>query len=229
MTRVEASLEQASPSRRRTRTVSLRNRLRRSMVKDHLVFELFVSGSSSGVESAFFCTLCERDVSIAAKGVREIMRHFSSDKHWLLDVTYRVHQGLQVYNKLLDPMELSESQTQEYLARPFKEKPEGFSSPEDLLLSCTRVDSSVPLLTMVNCLIELLRSGGDYLLLRKLWGHFRATLASENPLYKLAWNRGESLVRLSNYFLFPFLVPLFVFFSLGKVYLSSDGRWGLVF
>ena len=182
------------------------------MVKDHPVFELFVSGSSSGVESAFFCTLCERDVSIAAKGVREIVRHFSSDKHWLLDVTYRVHQGLQVYNKLLDPMELSETQTQEYLARPFKEKPEGFSFPEDLLPSCTRVDSSVPLLTMVNCLIELLRSGGDYLLLRKLWGHFRATLASENPLYNLAWNRGESLVKLSSYFLsFFFLSPFFSF------------------
>ena len=68
-------------------------------------------------------------VSIAAKGVREITRHFASDKHWILDVTYRVHQSLQVYNKLLDPMELSESQTQEYLSRPFKEKPEGFSFP----------------------------------------------------------------------------------------------------
>ena len=193
--RVETSLEQASPSRRRTRVVSSRNRLRRSMVIDHPVFELFVSGSSSGIENAFFCTLCQRDVSIATKGVRELTRHFSSDKHWPLDVTYRVHHGLQVYNKLLDPMELSDAQVQEYLSRPFKEKPEGFNFPEDLLPSCTRVDSSVPLMTMVNCLIEMLRSGGDYLLLRKLWGHFRATLATENPLYSLTWSRGESLVR----------------------------------
>ena len=172
------------------------------MVKDHPVFELFVSGSSSGIDSAFFCTLCQRDVSIAAKGVREITWHFASDKHWILDVTYRVHQSLQVYNKLLDPMELSESQTQEYLSRPFKEKPEGFSFPEDLLPSCTRVDSSVPMMTMVNCLIEMLRSGGDYLFLRKLWGHFRATLASKNPLYSLTWSRGESLVRHFCVFLF---------------------------
>ena len=104
--------------------------------------------------------------------------------------------------KLLDPMELSESQTQEYLSRPFKEKPEGFSFPEDLLPSCTRVDSNVPMMTMVNCLIEMLRSGGDYLFLRKLWGHFRATLASENPLYSLTWSRGESLVRHFCVFLF---------------------------
>ena len=201
VTRVEASLEQASPSRRRTRAPSSRSRLRRSMVKDHPVFELFVSGSSSGVETAFFCTLCQRDVYIAAKGECEILRHFASDKHWSLEVIYRVHQGLQVYNKLLDPMELSEAQTQEYLSRPFREKPEGFSFPEDLLPPCTRVDSSVPLMTMVNCLVELLRSGGDYLLLRKLWGHFRATLGSENPLYSLAWSRGESLVRLFSYWL----------------------------
>ena len=206
MTRVEASLEQASPSRRRSRPISSRNQLRRSMFKDHPVFELFVSGLSSGIDSAFFCTLCQRDVSIAAKGVRENTRHFASDKHWILDVTYRVHQNLQEYNKFLDPMEQSESQTQEYLSRPFKEKPEGFRFPEDLLPSCTRVDSSVPMMTMVNCLIEMLRSGGDYLFLRKLWGHFRATLASENPLYSLTRSRGESLLR--NFCVFLFLLFL---------------------
>ena len=116
VTRGETSLENVSPSRRRSRPQNLRNRLRRSMVKDHSVFELFVSGSGSGVETAFFCTLCQRDVSIATKGVREISRHFASDKRWVLDVTYRVHQGLQVYNKLLDPMDLSDAQTREYFA-----------------------------------------------------------------------------------------------------------------
>ena len=176
------------------------------MVKDHPVFELFVSGSSSGIDSAFFCTLCQRDVSIAAKGVREITRHFASDKHW--------------YNKLLDPMELNESQIQEYLSRPCKEKPEGFSFPEDLLPSCTRVDSSVPMMTKVNCLIEMLRSGGDYLFLRKLWGHFRATLASENPLYNLTWSRGESLVR-------HFCVFLFLLFSLVAVITSCSVASGV--
>ena len=128
VTRVDTSLENASPSRRPSRPQNPRNRLRRSMIKDHPVVELFVS---SGVETAFFFTICQQDVSIATKGVRDIGRQFASDKHRLLDVTYRVHQGLQVYNKLLDPMELSDAQTRGYLARPFKEKPEGFSFPED--------------------------------------------------------------------------------------------------
>ena len=194
VTRVETSLENVSPSRRRSRPQNLRNRLRRSMVKDHPVVEQFVSGSSSGVETAFFCTICQRDVSIATKGIRENSRHFASDKHWVLDETYRVHQGLQVYNKLLDPMEVSDVQTRDYLARPFKEKSDGFSFLEDLLPACTRIDSSVPLITMINCLVELLRTGGDYLQLRKLWGHFRATLGSDSPLYRLTWSRGESLM-----------------------------------
>ena len=86
VTRVETSLENVSPSRRRSRPQNPQKRLRRSMVKEHPAFELFVSGSSSGVETAFFCTICQRDVSIATKGIREISRHFSSDKHWALDV-----------------------------------------------------------------------------------------------------------------------------------------------
>ena len=190
----ETSLEGAGSSRRRTHVYSSRNRLRRNMVANHPVFELFVSGSSTGVDTAFYCTICQRDVSIESKGFREVTRHFSSDSHWQRDISYRVHSGLPVFNKLLDPMVMSPAQENGYLARPFREKPEGFSFPEDLIPSCSREDSSVPLMTMVSCLVELLRCGGSNLLLRKLWGYFRATLSSGNPLYNLAWSRQESLV-----------------------------------
>ena len=59
---------------------------------------------------------------------------------------------------------------------------------------------------MVNCLIELLRFGGSYLLLRKLWGCFRATLGPENPLYNVRWSRPESLVSNSKVLLFGILL-----------------------
>ena len=49
-------------------------------------------------------------------------------------------------------------------------------------------------MTMFNCLIELLPSGGSYTLLRRLWGSFLATLRRDNPLYSLNWSRAESLV-----------------------------------
>ena len=102
------------------------------------------------------------------RGAGELTRHFSGDRHWQADVTYRVHKVLPVFNKLMDPIELSETQKADFLSRPFKDKLEGHTFPEDLLPSCTRVDSTIPLLTMVNCLTELLRAGGSYIFLRKL-------------------------------------------------------------
>ena len=125
---------------------------------------------------------------------------FFGKRHWQLDVTYRVQNGLPVYNRLMDPMVLSDAQLEEYRNRPSKGKDEGFSFPEDLLPACVQTDSSVPLMTMVNCLIELLRFGGSYSLLRKLWGCFRATLGPENPLYSIQWSRSESLVGILFWF-----------------------------
>ena len=64
-------------------------------------------------------------------------------------------------------------------------------------------------------LIEMLRSGGDYLFLRKLWGHFRATFASENPLHNLIWSRAESLMRHFMCELVSFLLVVVVTGHLG--------------
>ena len=198
VSRVESILDnKTSLHRLKKRVYSPRNQLRREMVRGHPVLELFVSGSSTGSDKSFFCTICHRDVSMETRGAGELTRHFSSDRHWQADVTYRVHKGLPIFNKLMDPIELSETQKADFLSRPFKDKLEGFTFPEDLLPSCTRVDSTIPLLTMVNCLTELLRAGGSYIFLRKLWGCFRATLGRDNPLYSLNWSRTESVVSLT--------------------------------
>ena len=102
-----------------------------------------------------------------------------------LDMTYRVQHDLPVFNRLMDPMELNETQVADFMGRPSKGLAEGFSFPEDLLPACTRVDSSVPLMTIINSVLELFRCGGSYTLLRKLWGSFRATLGPEEPLFSL--------------------------------------------
>ena len=189
---MEMTLDSASRSRKRV--YSPRNRLRRDMVTGHPIFELFVSGSSTGSDKAFHCMICQRDVSMESRGAAEFSRHFFGKRHWQLDVAYRVRNDMPVYNRLMDPMILSESQVAEYRDWPNKGKSEGFSFPEDLLPACTQVNSSVPLMTMVNCLLELLRCGGSYTLLRRLWGNFRATLGRDNPLYSLNWSQVESLV-----------------------------------
>ena len=110
----------------------------------------------------------------------------------------------------MKPLELTSKERAAYLSQDVVDKDEGFSFPEDLLPACTRVDSTIPLLTMVNCVAELCRWGGSYTLLRKLWSNFRATLGRDNPLYSLRWNCPETLV--SN-FILGSLSSFFFFFS----------------
>ena len=150
---MEMTLDGAS--RNRKRVYSPRHRLRRDMVTGHPIFELFVSGSSTGSDKAFHCMICQRDVSMESRGAAEFSRHFFGKRHWQLDVAYRIRNDMPVYNRLMDPMILSESQVAEYRDWPSKGKSEGFSFPEDLLPACTQVNSSVPLMTMANCLFEL--------------------------------------------------------------------------
>ena len=65
-----------------------------------------------------------------------------------------MQHDLPIFNRLKDPMELSEAQVSDYMSRPSKGLAEGFSFPEDLLPSCTRVNSSVPLMTMINSVLN---------------------------------------------------------------------------
>ena len=194
--RVETSLDGVpGPQRQLKRVYSPRNRLRRNMVGDNPIYQLFVSGSSTGSDKLFFCKICHRDVSMESRGASEFTRHFFGKRHWQLDLTYRAQHDLPVFNRLMDPMELNETQVADFMTRPSKGLAEGFSFPEDLLPACTSVDSSVPLMTMINSVLELFRCGGSYTLLRKLWGSFRATLGPEEPLFSLKWDRAETLVR----------------------------------
>ena len=163
------------------------------MVGDHPVLSVFVSGSSTGVSTSFHCMICRLDVSMHSRGAREFIRHYSSDRHWERDVAYRVQNDMPTYDRQMEPVDLSTGQRDEYMNREKYAKDEGFSFPEDLLPSCTRVGSTVPLLTMVNCISDLCRCGGSYVLLQKLWGNFRATLGREDPLYNFHWNCSETL------------------------------------
>ena len=196
MALVKTSLEGVpGPQRQRKRVYSPRNRLRRDVDGDNPIYQLFVSGSSTGSDKLFFCKICHRDVSMEARGASEFTRQFFGKRHLQLDMTYRVQHDLPVFNRLMDPMELSEAQVADFMSRLSKGLAKGFSFPEDLLPACTRVDSSVPLMTMINSVLELFRCGGSYTLLRKLWGSFRATLGPEEPLFSLKWDRAETLVR----------------------------------
>ena len=92
------------------------------------------------------------------------------------------------------PIALTDEQLGNYRSRPFKEKAVGYLFPEDRLSKHSQITSRVPLLTMVSCLTEVLRGGGSYTMLRRLWRFFCASLSETDPRYRVAWNKSETLV-----------------------------------
>ena len=144
------------------------------------VYGDFVTGAKRGDAKFFYCRICKRDVKMRSHGAAEFVRHFGPKGHWAADVTYRVHMELAVYNKLMEPMELSATQEAEYRARPFVDLGPDFPFPEDLLPKHARADSKVPFMTFVSGFCDLLRSGGDFSLLRRLWGYFLASLGKQD-------------------------------------------------
>ena len=129
---------------------SSRNVLHRRMLSLHPAFSDFVSGAMNGKGSHFHCRVCKRDVGMKAHGSGEFAGHFQFDGHWFKNVTYRVHMGLPVLNRLMEPMELSESQLAEYRSRAFEHLSEGYPFPEDLIPKHSRLDSRVPFMTLVG-------------------------------------------------------------------------------
>ena len=65
-------------------------------------------------------------------------------------MVYWVHMGLPIYNKLMDPMELSARQEDEFRSRPFVDLGGEFPFPEDILPKHSKADSKEPLMTLVS-------------------------------------------------------------------------------
>ena len=93
----------------------------------------------------------------------------------------------------MQSMELSRSQEAEYRARPFIDSGEELPFQEDLLAKHAEIDSKVPFMTFVSGFCDLQRNGGDFSLLRHLWGYFLASLGSQGPLFTLGWSRSETV------------------------------------
>ena len=119
------SLENRGVSPKKKKKYSSRSHLRMDMVAGNEILSEFVSGSKNGQSTYFFCTMCERDVSMVSRGASELVRHFSSECHWERDVTYRVHKGMPIFNQLRQSIALTDEKLNQYRSRPFKEKAVG--------------------------------------------------------------------------------------------------------
>ena len=134
-------------------------------------------------------------------------------------MTYRVHMEMPVYSKLLEPMTLSETQLAECRACPFEDLGGEFPLPEYLLAKHSHPSSKVPLVTLVSSVCDLIGRGGDYFLLRHLWGDFTSSLGTREPQFTMNWSRSETVVSMSvnRPFLLGLIVLFFGFAFLGIV------------
>ena len=55
----------------------------------------------------------------------------------------------------------------------------------------------VPVDVLMGTLFELLRSGGSYSLVRRIWAQYRLTLNDTNPLREVSWSKTEVMVSVS--------------------------------
>ena len=112
------SLENLGVSPKKKKKYSSRNHLRKDMVAVNEILSEFVSASKNGLSTYFFCTMCERDVSMVSRGASELVRQFTSNRHWERDVTYRVHKGMPVYNQLRQLITLTDEELSQYRPQP---------------------------------------------------------------------------------------------------------------
>ena len=136
----------------------------------------------------------------------EFARHVRSDSHWFKEVTYRVHMGLPVLNRLMEPMILSDTQIADYKSRPFVDLAEGYPVPKH-----STVTSRVPFMTLVPSFCDLLQSRGDYTLLRRLWGHFCSSVGSGQLTFSTRWSRSETVVTCHDFSFFSSSATLLFF------------------
>ena len=158
----------------------------------------FVTAPSDAVNmpSHFFCRVCPKNVSVLTHGHHEVLRHFQGSRHFARDQRLRLETpGLRVldfHGNLLseDEMERQRRKIKKGLL-VVREREHPFA--EDLITyRAGVVNQQLPDLTNVSCLVDVLRMGGNYEIVEKLWTQFVLTVGPVNT--EVAWTRDEFLV-----------------------------------
>ena len=176
----------------------------------------FMTGASDGDVNKFHCSFCNKDISILSKGFREPMRHFLCISHQKRDQRYHLEEHQFIYElngtDTIPSSELTEEERRIILARKPVVLSGPYPFPEDNHQDLSHITSEVPLSTLLTCVMELLRHGGNYSLLRKQWCQFRSSLGTQSGLSGSSWSKSETLVSILfflSYFSLLFVIESF--------------------
>ena len=165
------------------------------------VGRFFVTGPTdiATKPSHFYCRICRKHVSVLTHGDQEILRHFQGSKHFPRDQCLRLEtpswEVLDYEGNILGPAEV-ERQREKIMRPPLVVRDREYPFSEDVIVDeLGAVDPNLGVMANVSSLIEVLRLGGSYELVYRLWAQF--TLSAVRVKVDVTWSRDEVLV--SNY------------------------------
>ena len=172
------------------------------------VGRFFVTGPTNVATkpSHFYCRICCKDVSVLTHGHHEILRHFQGSKHFPRDQRLRLEtpgwEVLEYKGNVMSPAEV-ERQREKIMRAPLVVRDREYPFSEDLIVDETgAVDPNLGVMAKVSSPIEVLRLGGSYELVYRLWAQF--TLSAVRVNVNVTWSRDEVLV--SNYTFPPYIL-----------------------
>ena len=131
-----------------------------------------------------------------AIGHHEVLRHFQGRRDFARDQRLRLETpGWRVLDFQGNPLSEDELERQrekiQKVSFVVRDREHPFA--EDLITDEAGViDTQLPVLAKVSCLMDAIKMRGSYGLVEKLWGQFVLTAGPVNP--EVAWTRDEVLV-----------------------------------
>ena len=186
----------AGEPRRRLRTKKTCKRKRAWGTGD--VGRFFVTGPTDAATkpSHFCCRICRKDVSVLTHGHHEILRHFQGSKHFPRDQRLRLEtpswEVLDYEENVMSPAAV-ERQRERIVKARLVVRDREYPFSEDVIVDDTgAMDPNSGVMAKVSSLIEVLRLGGSYELVYRLWAQF--TLSAVRVNVDVTWSRDEVLV-----------------------------------
>ena len=146
--------------------------------------------------SHVYCRNCRKAVSVLTHGHREILRHLQGSKHFPRDQRLRLEtpswEVLDYEANIMSAAEV-ERQREKILRAPLVVRDRQYPFSEDVIVDKTGVvDPNLGVMAKVSSLIEVLRLGGSYELVYRLWAQFILSAVRVNM--DVTWSRDEVLV-----------------------------------
>ena len=146
----------------------------------------------------FYCRICLKDMSALTHGQHEILQHFQGSKHFPRDQRLSLEtpgwEVLDYEGNVMSPAEV-ERQRERIMRAPLVVRDREYPFSENVIVDESgAMDPTLGVMAKVSSLIEVLRLGGSYELVYRLWAQF--TLSAVRVNVDVTWSCDEVFVSI---------------------------------